>query len=267
MNNPMINVKLNIDKNAVANSFSKAAHSYDQFAQLQRDIGNQLFRQLNNKSYKKTLDLGCGTGYFSAKLLKQNKTNDLICLDLSKGMLDYLKMQRSINAICIQGDMDQLPFSENNFDIVFSNLVLQWSNDLQDSLQQLRQSLVIGGELHFSTLLEGSLNELSTAWQCIDNKPHINTFITRSDIEQILAQIGFSEIQIQTKTITLYYSNVTQLMRSLKGIGANHVNRQNSAKLQGRSMIHKLEQAYKVLANQSGSLPLSYQVCFIKAIK
>ena len=235
MNKPMINisVKLNIDKNAVANSFSKAAHSYDHFAQLQRDIGNQLFRQLSNKSYGKTLDLGCGTGYFSAKLLKKNITNELICLDLSKGMLDYLKMERGLNVPCIQADMDHLPFSENNFDNIFSNLALQWSSDLHGNLQQLRQSLVIGGELHFSTLLEGSLNELSNAWKCIDNKPHINTFITRSDIEQILAQI----------------------------------NRQNSAKLQGRSMIHKLEQAYKVLANQSGSLPLSYQVCFIKAIK
>jgi malonyl-CoA O-methyltransferase len=267
MNNPIINVKLNIDKNAVANSFSKAAHSYDQFAQLQRETGDQLFRQLNNKSYERILDLGCGTGYFSAKLLNENKTNDLICLDLSKGMLDYLKTQHVLNASCIQADMDQLPFSENNFDNIFSNLVLQWSSDLQNSLQQLRQSLVIGGELHFSTLLEGSLNELSTAWQCIDNKPHINTFNTLFDIEQILSQIGFSEIQIQTKTITLYYPNVIQVMRSLKGIGANHVNRQNSTKLQGRSLIYKLEQGYKVFANKSGLLPLSYKVCFIKATK
>ena len=261
------NVKCTIDKKAVANTFSKAAHSYDQHAQLQRDIGNKLFSQLENKRVKKTLDLGCGTGYFSEKLLQKNKTKDLICFDLSQGMLDYLKTQRAFNSTCIQGDMDYLPFAANKFNTIFSNLALQWSSDLHNSLNQLQQLLTTGGELHFSTLLAGSLKELSTAWKIIDDGPHTNTFLTLSYIEKVLTQIGFSQVHVQTETITMYYPNVIELMRALKGIGANHVNRQRPVKLQGRSLIHRLEQGYAIFANKSGLLPLSYQVCYIKAIK
>ena len=36
-----------IDKQAVANSFSKAAKHYDQFAQLQRDIGEVLLNKIH----------------------------------------------------------------------------------------------------------------------------------------------------------------------------------------------------------------------------
>ena len=39
-----------IDKQAVADSFSRAATHYDQFAQLQRDIGDELFNTV--KKYR-----------------------------------------------------------------------------------------------------------------------------------------------------------------------------------------------------------------------
>ncbi|MFT7053683.1 MAG: malonyl-CoA O-methyltransferase, partial [Psychromonas sp.] len=38
-------------------------------------------------------------------------------------------------------------------------------------------------------------------------------------------------------------------------------------KLQGRSLINQLEQGYACCKNSSGLLPLSYQVCYIKARK
>lgn len=259
-------MQFNIDKIAVAHSFSKAAAQYDQFAQLQRDIGDKLFSALANKT-DNCLDLGCGTGYFSEKLLKQNKANSLICFDLSAGMLQFLQNNRSLAVCCVQGDMDLLPFADNQFSCIFSNLAMQWSSDLRAVLTQLKRSLRSGGELNFSTLLAGSLIELSDAWQAVDQNPHTNTFLTLSNIEKILAQAGFSSVTIKQETITLYYHNVRAVMRDLKGIGANQVHGHKQHKLQGRSLINKLEQGYAKHKTQSGLLPLSYQVCYIRAIK
>ncbi|HEY5715193.1 MAG TPA: malonyl-ACP O-methyltransferase BioC [Psychromonas sp.] len=260
-------VKFDIDKIAVAHSFSKAAAHYDQFAQLQRDIGDKLFSALADKQAEKGLDLGCGTGYFSEKLVKQNKVTSLICLDLSAGMLQFLQNNRSLTVSCVQGDMDLLPFSDNQFSSIFSNLAMQWSSDLKKVLTQLKRTLQTGGELNFSTLLAGSLTELSDAWQAVDQHPHINTFLTLSNIETMLAQVGFTSVTIQRETITLYYHNVRAVMRDLKGIGANQVHGHKQHKLQGRSLINKLEQGYAQYKTPSGLLPLSYQVCYIKAIK
>ena len=264
----MINsIKFNIDKTAVAHSFSKAAAHYDQFAQLQRDIGDQLFFSLSHKQTENCLDLGCGTGYFSEKLLTKNKTKAVVCFDLSAGMLHFVQNNRNLTVCCVQGDMDLLPFADNQFSCIFSNLAMQWSSDLKKLLTQLKATLQSGGELHFSTLLAGSLKELSDAWQLVDQHPHTNTFLTLANIEKILNQVGFRSVTIKQQTITLYYPNVRAVMRDLKGIGANQVHGHQQHKLQGRSLINQLEQGYAQHKRPSGQLPLSYQVCYIKAIK
>lgn len=264
----MINsVKFKIDKIAVANSFSKAAPRYDQFAQLQRDIGNKLFASLATSQPGNCLDLGCGTGYFSEKLLDKEKINSVICFDLSSGMLNFLQANRNLAVSCVQGDMDLLPFADNQFSSIFSNLAVQWSSDLNQMLMQLKRILVSGGELNFSTLLAGSLKELSDAWLTVDHYPHTNTFLTLTKLQEILESIGFSEVSIKTETITLYYKNVLEVMRDLKGIGANQVHGHMQHKLQGRSLINKLEQGYASCKINSDLLPLSYQVCYIKAFK
>ncbi|WP_372881529.1 malonyl-ACP O-methyltransferase BioC [Psychromonas sp.] len=256
-----------IDKAAVAQSFSKAAAHYDQFAQLQRDIGDKLFASLNKKQTANCLDLGCGTGYFSEKLLTQHNIDSLICFDLSAGMLAFLQNNRNLPVNCVQGDMDCLPFSDNQFSCIFSNLAMQWSSDLQNVLRQLKGVLLAGGELNFSTLLAGSLIELRDAWQEVDVHPHTNTFLTLVNIEKMLEKVGFTSVNIHQETITLYYPNVCAVMRDLKGIGANQVHGHQRHKLQGRSLINKLEQGYAKHKTRSGLLPLSYQVCYIKAVK
>ncbi|MFT6140440.1 MAG: malonyl-CoA O-methyltransferase [Psychromonas sp.] len=274
----MINsVKFTIDKIAVANSFSKAALHYDQFAQLQRDIGSRLFTSLDtclldSREPGNCLDLGCGTGYFSEKLINEQKIKEVICFDLSSGMLHFLQSKllqnkRPLSLCCIQGDMDFIPFADNQFSTIFSNLAMQWSSDLSRMLIQLKRILASGGELNFSTLLAGSLKELSDAWLTLDNYPHTNTFLTLADIQQMLAEVGFTKVTIETETITLYYKNVLDLMRDLKGIGANQVHGHQLHKSQGRSLINKLELAYAKDKTRSGLLPLSYQVCYIKAVK
>jgi len=260
-------VKFKIDKKAVANSFSKAATRYDQFAQLQRDIGDKLFCSLASGQVDNCLDLGCGTGYFSEKLLEEGKVHSLICFDLSAGMLQFLRNTRNPAACCVQGDMDLLPFSDNQFAAIFSNLAMQWSSDLEQLLVQLKRTLQSGGELIFSTLLAGSLQELSDAWQLVDQDPHTNTFLTLSNIETIVDKIGFTSVSVSNETITLYYPNVLEVMRDLKGIGANQVHGHKQHKLQGHSLLNKLEQGYSQYRSQAGLLPLSYQVCYIKAVK
>lgn len=260
-------MKFKIDKIAVANCFSKAASCYDKFAQLQRDIGHQLFVSLTTIQTGHCLDLGCGTGYFSEKLLKKEQIKSVICFDLSVGMLNFLKNNRQLSLCCVQGDMDLLPFADNQFSSVFSNLAMQWSSDLSKMLIQLKRILVSGGELNFSTLLVGSLKELSDAWLTIDHYPHTNRFLTLANIQQMLDSIGFTTVTIKTETITLYYKNVLDIMRDLKGIGANQVHGHNQHKSHGRSLINKLELGYARCKTNSCLLPLSYQVCYIKVIK
>ncbi len=268
MNSRIItNRPLDINKQAVEASFSKAAEHYDQFAQLQRDIGVQLLKGISADKPSNVLDLGCGTGYFSEKLADIYPHSALTCFDLSSAMLEQVKQKDLAQVTCLQGDIDKLPFPKNVFELIFSNLVVQWSEDLGSCLQQLKESLTTGGQLHIATLLDGSLNELTQAWKSVDGDPHTNSFLSLTFIKGLLASLGFQSLKITTETRTLEYQNVLEVMRALKGIGANHVHGHQRPELQGRRLIKQLEKGYLPFVNEHGLLNLTYQVCYIEAVK
>ncbi|MCP4325134.1 MAG: malonyl-ACP O-methyltransferase BioC [Alteromonadales bacterium] len=256
-----------INKKAVADSFSKAASHYDQFAQLQRDIGDQLIDGISVQLPAKVIDLGCGTGYFSEKLSTLFPHTSLTCFDLSVEMLTQAKKRNIDDANFQQGDIDYLPFHKNSVDLIYSNLVVQWSADLASCLNQIKNSLKEGGVFHFSTLLDGTLDELTQAWKVVDNNPHTNRFLSKEIIESILKSIGFSAVKIKTETKVLQYENVIEVMRALKGIGANHVHGHKTQKVTGRNLIKQLEAGYQPYKNSDGRLNLTYQVCYIEVIK
>ena len=83
-----------IDKRRVADSFSKAAQTYDSVADLQREVGQELLAYLPKQSVSTMMDLGCGTGYFTPKLKHAYPDATLLNLDLALGMLQFSRAQR-----------------------------------------------------------------------------------------------------------------------------------------------------------------------------
>lgn len=256
-------ITLEINKQAVAASFSKAATCYDEFAQFQRDVGHNLLNEVLKKSLQpySILDLGCGTGYFTTYLRAQFPIASITCFDLSNAMLTQVKEREIKDVRCQLGDLDHLPFQNEEFDFIFSNLAIQWSNDICACLMQVKSSLKNNGEFHFSTLLDGTLLELTEAWKMVDNNAHTNTFLTRTQLQKAIKSTGFSSVELCVIPHVLYYSNVLELMRSLKGVGANHVHQGDQSKITGRATLKKLEIGYAPFINYQGLLPLTYQVC------
>ena len=55
---------------------------------------------------------------------------------------------------------------------------MQWSSDLRTALQQFLRVTRPGGSVLFSTLLDGSLQEVHQAWAQIDGRRHANRFLS-----------------------------------------------------------------------------------------
>lgn len=248
------------DKKAIADAFGKAAKNYDKHAEFQRDVGQSLLEKLPNDLFGyQVLDLGCGTGYFSQLLVERGAT--VICADLSLGMLEQAK-QRCGNGVFAyqQADAEALPFEDDRFDLVFSSLALQWCDDLSIPLREMKRVTRQGGSIAFSTLLDGSLIELKKAWSKIDSHQHVNHFITANQVKIALAQSSCSHHQLDLPSITVWYDSAFELMRDLKGIGANHVSGRSQG-LTSRRMLQLVEQEYRTFQNHQGFLPATYQVC------
>lgn len=256
-----------INKKAIAASFSKAAISYDQFADLQREIGQHLISLMpaSVKQINSILDLGCGTGYFSGLLSKLASPTNLTCFDLSPEMLKQAAQKKLTHCNYVEGDIDHLPFTTHQFDLIFSNLVVQWSEQLTLCLAQTKQALHTNGVLCFSTLLNGSLIELQQAWQQVDNRNHVNDFLSEKQVKTALQQAGFKHISLTTETRVKKYPDVISVMKALKGIGANHVHNGNHNRTSGRQLLKQLEEGYQPFIDQDGLYNLSYQVCYVIA--
>ncbi len=249
-------------KHAIANAFSKAAKSYDKCAAFQRQVADSLLEKLpTDLSGYNVLDVGCGTGYCSELL--RSRGARVTAFDLSQQMLIQAELRCGQQGMeYVQGDVEELPFSSNQFDLVYSSLALQWCKELSVPLKQLSRVAKKGGVVYFSTLVDGSLQELKNSWTKVDSNQHVNTFTSQEAIKVALAQTGLVHHQLEFEAIQMWYPSAMSLMKDLKGIGANHLSAKRNQGLHTRSKLFAVENEYRSYQNQYGLLPATYQVCF-----
>ncbi|EDM66773.1 Biotin synthesis protein [Moritella sp. PE36] len=254
-----------IDKNAVARCFSKAAASYDQHAILQRLSSDNLLHYLphsvNDRAYNTTVDLGCGSGALLPVLAKCSK--QLIAVDLSFGMLAHAQAHHQLTTptYWLNGDAEALPLPSNSIDLCVSNLALQWCDDLAVPLIEVSRCLKPRGLMLFSTLVAGSLDELTLSWSTVNAHRHVNRFLSEGEIKAALLKSGLSVETFHVEIQTMYYSSVKEVMHSLKGIGANHVHDKNS-KPTTQGELREFKAHYETLRDNQGLLPLSYKLAY-----
>jgi len=262
---------MTIPKQAIADSFSKAASKYDASAFLQKEVASRLLERLEimNISPKMILDAGCGTGYCSRILNKRFSKAKTIGVDLAPGMIEQAKKENSFfNKVDYQiADVEQLPFASNSFDLVFSNLTVQWLIGSKDVFKELNRVLKPGGLLIFSTLGPDTLIELKDSWQQVDKDVHVNQFVDMHIVGDQVYAAQFDNTVMDRDVITLSYKTMLGLMRDLKAIGAHNLDTKRSRGLMGKNKFKKLESEYEKFRWQDGQLPATYEVVYGHAWK
>lgn len=253
-----------VKKSRIADSFSRAADSYDAAARLQRNVGSALLGALPELMTGTVIDIGCGTGFITGELLKKYGSQiNLLALDFASGMLQRTQHNHT-GALCVQADMELLPFTDNSADWLVSSLALQWARNTAQCFQQWRRVLKPGGHLFFSTFLPGTLRELEQSWSQIDDAVHVNRFMADDALLAELRSAGFSSIETVSAKHTLYYPALRELATELKAIGAHNMNAGQPAGLTGKKRWQQLQSAYELLRTGRG-LPATYEVLYVSA--
>lgn len=240
-----------VNKQAVAAAFGRAAHSYNQHAELQRQCGERLMQLARPGQKLEVLDAGCGTGWFSQRWRK--KGHAVTALDLSADMLRQAAVAQAADHYQL-GDIEALPFADNRFDRSWSNLAVQWCSSLPQALRELQRVTRPGGQVLFSTLLAGSLSEVQQAWQQLGRCAPVNRFATP---EMIAEAARGMRLSLECYPLTLAFTDVLSALRSLKGIGATHLHQGRDALALSRGALQRLEQVWP--RDERGCL-LSYQL-------
>jgi trans-aconitate methyltransferase len=102
-------------------------------------LGAAVLELLNPKAGERILDLGCGEGSLTDKIVAAGST--VVAVDASEEMIGAARA-RGLDARLI--DAERLPF-EREFDAVFSNAVLHWVRDHDAMLHGVHRALKPGG--------------------------------------------------------------------------------------------------------------------------
>lgn len=259
-----------LDKQAVAKSFGKAAHEYDEYARIQHRVADVLLKkcdalvredsekQLDDHS---VLDLGCGTGYCLPKLRQRFANSIIKGADLSEGMLAYAKQSHPEFQYCI-ADAEALPFEHDSLSLIFSNFAVQWCDDFSQVLSEQYRVLKPSGYLVLSTLVDGTLRELKQAWSQVDQRQHVNHFETKQAVESAIAQSRFEALEVCFNEEVEYYGDLRSLTDSLKRIGAHNVTEGRNRSLTTRQQLKSFMQAFETYRQEQG-LPARYHVASI----
>ncbi len=255
-----------LDRQKLISSFNKASETYGAVSRLQKYVGEQLFERLDylNVPSGMILDLGAGPGTFSRLLESRFSSSGVVQLDIAQKMLhagraagrQFFSRQHYVCA-----DADELPFKDASMDFIFSNLMLQWSQDTDRLFHELVRVIRPGGLLAFSTLGPDTLIELRESWQAADEEVHVNTFIDMHDIGSALIRAGFSDPVLEVEMVELSYPGLSGLLRDLKGLGARNFNNNRRKTLTGKKRFQGMQTAYES-KRKGDRLPASYEVIF-----
>jgi tRNA (cmo5U34)-methyltransferase len=170
------------------------------------------------------LDLGCGAGNYTLKLLERVPNFDVTLIDLSQPML--ARAQERVGAVsegtitAVQGDVRELELGENQFDIIMAAAVLHHLRDEAEwraVFTKLYRSLKPGGSCWISDLIEHSTTAVQDLmWLRYGDyladfkdetyREQVFAYIAQEDSPRpllfqidLLREVGFREVEILHK--------------------------------------------------------------------
>jgi tRNA (cmo5U34)-methyltransferase len=175
---------------------------------------------------RRALDVGCGAGNYTLKLLQHLPHLDVTLIDLSQPMLVRAKQRVSAatngKIAAVQSDIREIDLEPNSVDIILAAAVLhhlrsdaEWHNVFASFHRALRS----GGSLWIFDLIESSIpavqalmwqhyGEYLTQFKDAAYRDHVFAYVEKEDTPRplmfqldLLRQVGFTQIEVLHKNV------------------------------------------------------------------
>lgn len=213
------------------------------------------------------LEVGCGTGFLTSKLIKEFPDRKVIVTDASEKMLSFCKEDLLAKGI----DVDQVEFrlldvneykaESPEFALLISNFTAHWFKDASLGLQNLSESLVSGGIMLSS--FPGNHSFQNWYENCLElGLPH--TANPLPDVEEVVIKLSTGPMQIDYYENDLFqeFDSSIEFFRHLKKIGA------------GTSTLNKslTKKQFKLLSlhwdeKEAGNIKMKWHIIYLAAKK
>lgn len=155
-----------MDKEAVKKGFTESFNTYHTEAVVQRKIARRLAQMLDASLQiepKQAVEVGCGSGFLTEKLLARHPNAVWMHNDISPSAKRYVEaivLQKQVQtASFVIGDAEAMEFPEA-IDLFASSSAVQWFVDIDGFLGKLSDSMSDQGVVAISTFGPNNLTEV-----------------------------------------------------------------------------------------------------------
>ena len=227
--------------------FELAAENFDEFDFVHAVTRDGLFARLEPMTVtaRTVVDLGCGTGTTSKMLAKRFRGAQIIGVDQSPAMLRQATAKKSwfSRTSFIEADAAAIPLDDHSVDVVFSNQLLPWIDDVPAVFHEVNRILQKNGLFIFASLGPDSLAELRNAWQTIDQGAHVHHFADMHNIGDAAVGAGLGDPVLDVDRLKISYSDPAALFRDLTGTAARNCLAERRRSMTGKKRFQALGEA------------------------
>lgn len=189
--------------------FNKFLNTYDNYAFVQKEVAQKLIGFLEkDEEFETILEIGCGTGIYSKKLVSHIKYQNIILNDLcdSKNYVSQIEKSKFIIE-----DMDT--FEYKKYSLITSSSVFQWSKNLDQLLDKIS---IAGDRLLFSIYVDGNLLEIENFF---------GVGLKYSNHQDILKKLkkNFKFVKYKVENIVLEFTTPLEALKHLKYTGVTGI--------------------------------------------
>lgn len=208
-------------KTSIARAFAAAAAGYDGAALAQRRIAARLGQRIAALSLPadaRAVEIGCGTGFLTERLLASQKQAAWEITDIAEAMVGHCAARFPGRAVFRVMDGEAPDLAPASCDLIAASMAVQWFGDLPGSLGRLAACLKPGGRLVFATLGAETFTEWRAAHAEAGYRPGSLDFPSAAELQALWP--GGGQGSVREERLAVWHADGRSFVRGLKDIGA-----------------------------------------------
>jgi len=241
-----------MNKELIKKRFAKNLDTYNANARIQKQMTERLLSFADKNEYDSILEIGCGTGLLTQSAVNKFSFKEYTANDIVPECEAYIK-EISPEIQFISDDAENfISNDKNKYDLIISNAVFQWIENIETFIPELIDKLNQGGCLLFSTFGVENFREIY----------HVlgKTLPYKSvkEYEKLFKNIPH---KIEEEIRVLAFKSTRDILKHIKNTGVNAL----SETYWTKTDMSKFEKGYNNFC--SGSPTLTYNPVYIKITK
>ena len=238
-----------MDTKTIKNQFKKSIDKYSENAVVQGIIANEIATYFSDSSFNSILEIGAGSGLLTQRLASACKYKEFYANDLVEKSELYVKKYVP-NVKFFAGDFRKIKFNKK-FDLIVSNAVFQWYENLDKIFEQCKNLLQPNGILAFSTFSPENFKEIkSITGLSLEYK-------SPAELTKLLEK-DFEIIKIENTEHKMNFDNPLKILAHMKNTGVNSLSETHWGVKEVKDFCDKYIEKYP-------DLPLTYSPIIVIA--